>query len=256
MAVVTIATFSTFASLLVAAGKLATDPNILNKGKALADLATNGKALAAALRDTGLTPLAKQLAQQAEEHARHFTHPGPARDDALAVFWQVAPAAFDDPAAIVAASLDPDAAVSRMLAAIRAAHARDFTPLAEQFFRAVAHRTLTVMLADPAFIAGTTPELWRETLRRHGIEIELLRAVKDDTAEILALVRELREIKETTVHEDTLIAIARKIRPTVPDRAEALRELEHAAEVAAWPAAAPAATSTPSSTVCCAAWPS
>ena len=49
MAVFTITTFSTFAGLLVAAGKLATDPDILNKGKALADLATNGKALAAAL---------------------------------------------------------------------------------------------------------------------------------------------------------------------------------------------------------------
>jgi hypothetical protein len=52
LAVLTITTFSAFVSLLVAAGKLATDANILNKGKALADLATNGKALYAALRDT------------------------------------------------------------------------------------------------------------------------------------------------------------------------------------------------------------
>jgi hypothetical protein len=78
LAIFTITTFSAFVSVLLAARKLATDPDILNKGKALADLATNGKALTATLRETGLTQLANQLAQQAEEHALHFTHPGPA----------------------------------------------------------------------------------------------------------------------------------------------------------------------------------
>jgi hypothetical protein len=56
-----------------------------------------------------------------------------------------------------------------MVVAIKASPlARDFTPLAEQFFRAVAHRTLTIMLADPAFIADSTPHLWSAPLRRLG----------------------------------------------------------------------------------------
>ena len=102
-----------------------------------------------------------------------------------------------------------------MVSAIRASsHARDFTTtaLAEPFFRAVAHRTLTAMLADPAFISNQ-PHLWRDTLRFHGLQIELLKAVKKETAEILALVRDLHAIKKTTVPEITLIAITRKISP-------------------------------------------
>ena len=169
MAVFTITTFLAFADLLVAAGKLATNPGILNKGKALADLAIHGKGLTAALRDAGLSPLTKQLAREAEEHALHFTHPGRAQDDAVAMFWQVAPAAFDDPNSLVAAVLDPDVATDRMVAAIKASpNARDFTQFAEQYFRAVAHRTLAVMLADPGFISSASPHLWRGTLRRQA----------------------------------------------------------------------------------------
>jgi hypothetical protein len=163
---VAVATFSTFAALLVAAGKLAADSAILNWRQALADLAADPGALAAALRDAGLTPLAHEMARQAEEVALHFTHPGRARDDAIAVFWQVAPAAFD-----AGAALDPD----RMVAAIRSSpHAGDFaaTVLAEPLFRAVARQALAVMRADPAF-AATTPARWRETLRRHGVRLEL-----------------------------------------------------------------------------------
>jgi hypothetical protein len=166
---VTITTFSTFAGLLVAAGRLAGDPDILNRGEALAELAANPRALAAVLRDTGLAALAKEMARQAEEIAVHFTHPGRARDDAIALFWQVAPAAFADPDTAV---LDPDAATDRMLAAIKAAHARDLTALAEQLFRAVAHRALTTILADPAFVE---PHRWRDALCRHGIPIVTIR---------------------------------------------------------------------------------
>ena len=88
------------------------------------------------------------MARQAEDTARHFTHPGRARDDAIAVFWQVAPAAFADPDALAGADLDPARATDRMVAAIKAsAHARDFadTALAEPFFRAVTRQTLSVM---------------------------------------------------------------------------------------------------------------
>jgi tetratricopeptide (TPR) repeat protein len=86
---------------------------------------------------------------------------------------------------------------------------------------------------DDAYMTELTPTLWREALNRQGITLVITQAIKDDTAEILALVRELRDVKQTTVHEDTLIAIARKIRPRVTDRAEALRELERAADLAA-----------------------
>ncbi len=235
MAIFTVTSFSTFAGLLLAAQKLAADPNPLNRVKAFADLATGGKALAA-LNNSGLTPLAQEMARQAEGHALHFTHPGPARDDAIALFWQVAPAALADPAVFAGADLDPDRTTDAMVAAIKASPlARDFTaaPLPEAFFRSVTRQTLDVMLVNAAYIATITPDLWRETLYRHGIEIELLQAVKDDTAEILALVRELRETKATTIHQDTLIAIARKIRPNVPDKDEALRALENAVDLAA-----------------------
>jgi hypothetical protein len=155
LAIFTITTFSTFAGLLLAAQKLATDPNPLNRLEALADLATNGKALAAALRDSGLTPLAAEMTRRAEDHALHFTHPGPARDDAIAVFWQVAPAAFGAPDAFTAGDLDPERITSAMVAAIRASpQAGDFaaTTLAEPFFRAVTQRMLTTMATrlDPA----------------------------------------------------------------------------------------------------------
>jgi hypothetical protein len=84
-------------------------------------------------------------------YAVHFKHPGRARDEALVVFWQVAPATLGEPYPFAAASLDPDVATERMVTAIKASSvAGDFTWLAEQFFRAVANRTLTVMLADSA----------------------------------------------------------------------------------------------------------
>jgi len=102
LAVFTITSFATFAGLLLAAQKLAHDPNPLNRVKALADLASNGKSLAAALRDTGLTPLAQEMARRAEEAAQAFTHDGPARDDAKLIFEQVAPEAFGDLAAFAA----------------------------------------------------------------------------------------------------------------------------------------------------------
>jgi hypothetical protein len=164
---IAVTSFPAFAALLVAAGKLADDPAILNRSEALAQLAADPRALAGALRDTGLAPLAREIARQAEEVALHFAHPGRARDDAIAVFWQVAPAALD----AASAALDPE----RLVAAIRSSpHAGDFTAtvLAEPFFRAVARQALALMRADPAF-AGTTPATWREALRRHGVRLEL-----------------------------------------------------------------------------------
>ena len=197
--------------------------------KALADIATGAKSLDAALGTSGLAAVANEMAHTAEDHARHFTHPGPARDDAIALFWQVAPQAFADSATFAAAHLDPALTADRMVTAIKAGHhARDFTaaPLPEAFFRAVAQSTLQVMLSRADTVAALAPALWRESLKTSA-------AIKDETAEILALVRELHAVKQTTVPEITLIAMARKISPRVTDRAEALRALEAAVDHAA-----------------------
>ena len=126
----TVTSFAAFAGLLLA----------VREG-APGDLAGRAKALAA-------TPLAGQMARRGEEIARHFTHPGRARDDAIALFWQVAPLAVADPGVI--AGVDPAAITERMVAAIRASRlALDFrqTVLAEPLFRRLAHDALSVMLA-------------------------------------------------------------------------------------------------------------
>lgn len=205
MAIFTITSFSTFAGLLLAARGLALDPGPVNRVKALADLATNGKALAAVLRDSGLTPLAAEMARQAEEHARHFTHPGPARDDALALFWQVAPEAFADPAVFAAAGLDPARTTEAMVAAIRASpQGRDFTaaPLPEAFFRAVTRQTLGVMLGKADYIASITPDLWRSLLEKHGVEIEHLERVG---AKIDHIEETTQRIDETSIRIERVL---------------------------------------------------
>jgi hypothetical protein len=71
--------FSNFAGLLVAAGKLSADPAILNGRQALADLAADPGALAAALRDTGLTPLAREIAPRPRRRHRRLLAGRPRR---------------------------------------------------------------------------------------------------------------------------------------------------------------------------------
>lgn len=235
LALFEIATFKAFASVLIAARKLGTDPVSLDGVKALADLAENGKTLAAALRDAGLAPLARDMALAAAQ-AERMTHPGPALEDAKAIFWQVAPEAFADRSIFAAEALDAAAVTEAMVRAIKASEQKkDFEahPLAEPYFREVARLTLGRMLDDTDYIASITPALWREALARQGVMLLEVKAVKDDTDEILSLVRELHRIRETTVPEDTLIAMARKIRPRVSSLGEALRELDRAADLAA-----------------------
>jgi hypothetical protein len=153
MPVVTVTSFAAFANLVVAGCKLTAAGTPADFLKSLADIATGTKSLDAALATTGLAAVATEMARTAEDHARHFTHPGPARDDAIALFWQVAPDAFADPATFAAGHLDPALTAERMTDAIRAGpHARDFreTVLAEPFFRGVTEAMLRVMLArDP-----------------------------------------------------------------------------------------------------------
>ena len=99
MAAVTLASFAAFANLVVAACKLASDRDPVARLEALADIATGARSLDTALGATGLAAVAAEMARTAEDHARHFTQPGPARDDAIALFWQVAPAFISRPAA-------------------------------------------------------------------------------------------------------------------------------------------------------------
>jgi tetratricopeptide (TPR) repeat protein len=220
--ILTVTSFAAFANLVVAGCRLVSAESLPDGLKALADIATGARTLDGALGTTGLAAVAAEMARVAEDQARHFTHPGPARDDALALFWQVAPDAFADPATFAAAHLDPALTTDRMVAAIKAGpQARDFSaaPLAEQFFRTVALATLKVMLARAATVTALTPALWGQSLR--------------SDAEILRLLRELHATRETTIPEITLIAMARKIIPRVTDRDEALRALDAAADLAA-----------------------
>jgi hypothetical protein len=167
MPVVTVASFAVFANLVVAGCKLTAAGSPVDLLKSLADIAAGSKSLDAALGTGGLATVAAEMGRTAEAHARHFTHPGRARDDAIALFWQVAPSAFADPATTFAAAhLDPKLTADRMVAAIAAGpHARDFreTALAETFFRGVSEATLKVMLARADTVAALAPALWSLT---------------------------------------------------------------------------------------------
>lgn len=160
MPALAVPSFAAFANLVVAACRLASAEPSLDRAQALVDVAAGATSLDALFRTTGLAAVAARMARVAEEHARHFTHPGPARDDAVALFWQVAPAAFADPAVFAAAHLDPELTADRMVAAVEASpHARDFaaTPLAAPFFRLVARATLGVMFDRKDTVAALAP---------------------------------------------------------------------------------------------------
>lgn len=165
MSVLVITSFDTFAKLMVAACKLAAAPAPSDRLALLADIAASVRSIDAMLQTTGLSPVVAEMAGTAEDHARYFTHPGRARDDAIALFWQVAPQAFGDPATFAGAHLDPALTTERMVAAIKAGPSnRDFTaaPLPEAFFRTVALSALQIMLEHAETVAALSPALWRQ----------------------------------------------------------------------------------------------
>ncbi|MBP7243185.1 tetratricopeptide repeat protein [Amaricoccus sp.] len=241
MPALTVTTFAAFANLVVAGCKLATGETPVDRLKALADIAAGAKSLDTAFHATGLAAVAAEMARVAAHHAHHVTHPGRARDDAVALFWQVAPAAFADPATFAAAHLDPALTTDRMVAAIKASpHARDFTaaPLPEQFFRAVARATLDVMLNRAETVAALSPALWRVSLRTTAAIKEDTGEIRENTAEILALVRRLTGTHEAEaahaagVTDERILGLARRIVVDVPDLDRAFTELERAVEIA------------------------
>ena len=190
--VVEIASFTAFANLVVAGCRLAAAGTAVDAVKALADVATGAKSLDVALGTTGLAAVATEMARTAEEHALHFTHPGPARDDAIELFWQVAPARLRRPRHLRRRPPRPGAD--------RRAHgrrdprrpARPRLPPAPSSpspsSAASPKRRSQVMLARADTVAALAPALWRKRSRHAA-------AIKDDTAEILALVRDLHAIK-------------------------------------------------------------
>ena len=245
MALFEIATFSALANVLLAARKLATDPDPLNRINTLADLAKDGKTLAAAVRGAGLDRLSAEMAKRAAALDRHLTHEGWAKSDAKAIFWQVAPTALADPAHLAAAALDPKTATNSMVAAILASdHARDFrqTAYAETYFRKVVSGTLAVMLADKTFVDSITPALWRQVLAGQGIQIDRLDAIKGDTAELLSridfLTRKVsqlegaQEARAAGVSDAALFRLVRPIAEHIADRDEALLALQEAVQIA------------------------
>lgn len=250
MPLFTIVNFTTFVGLLIAAKKLATDPDLLNRAKALGDLAKDGKALAATLRDSGLSPLAARMKAVADEADAAFVHEGAA--EARLIFWQAAPAALADPATLAATDLDAARATEAMVAAIHAsALGGDFarTPMAEQYFRVVALPTLTAMLAEASFIAGIAPVLWRESLARQGIQLEVLGRIDGTTrrtemkvdviderlARMEAMLLKTGDMENATsagLTEERILGLARRIVEDVPDLDRAFAELERAVGVA------------------------
>lgn len=225
----TVTSFVAFANLVVAGCRLAAGSTTADRLKAFSDIASGKVALDAALASTGLAAVAEEMTRVGREHAQHFTHAGPAHDDAIALFWQVAPSAFSDPATFAAGHLDPTLTAERMVAAVRAGpYARDFcaSPLAEQLFRTVALATLEVMFNRAATVAALSPALWRE-------QLTMTSEIRDTSSQTLLLVQKLLEEKATTVPEITLIAMARKIIPRVASLDEALRALDAAADLAA-----------------------
>jgi tetratricopeptide (TPR) repeat protein len=246
----TIANFTTFVGLLIAARKLATDPDLLNRAKALGDLAKDGKALAATLRDSGLSPLAARMKAVADEADAAFVHEGAA--EARLIFWQAAPAALADPATLAATDLDAARATDAMVAAIRAsAMGGDFarTPMAEQYFRVVTRPSLAALLAEASFIAGIAPALWRESLTRQGIHLETLGRIDGTTRRtemkvdviderlarmeaMLLKTGDMETAQRAGLTEERILGLARRIVEDVPDLDRAFAELERAVGVA------------------------
>jgi tetratricopeptide (TPR) repeat protein len=245
LALFEIASFSALANVLLAARKFATDPDPLNRMKALADLAKDGKALTAAIKGAGLSPLAAEMAKRAKALDRHLTHEGWAKDDAKAIFLQVAPLALADPNHLAAAALDPEAATEAMVAAILASdHTRDFrqTAYAETYFREIISGALAVMLADRTFVDSITPALWRQVLAGQGIQIDRLDAIKGNTEELLNridfLTRKVsqlegaQEARAAGVSDSALFRLVRPIAEHITDRDEALLALQEAVQIA------------------------
>lgn len=253
MALFEITTFATVVKLLLAARKLLqAEIATLDRAKALADLASNGKALSAAISGSGLAPLAGEMEKLAKSLDRSLTHEGPALDNARLIFFQVAPVALSDPSHMASGALDPAKVTNLMVQAIKATdHARDFTQTtyAEDYFRAVMTGTLATMFAKVDYVDSIAPDLWRQTLKAQGIQIGLLTGIDATTKrseqkvdETVDLTRQNHELllrlleqsgeaetaRKSGVTEARIVALAQQVARDVGDPEQAFRELEAA----------------------------
>lgn len=261
MAILTVSNFAIFAGLLVAGQKLAMDPNPVNQVKALADLASGANSLAAVLNGSGLAPLAKEMEARARDADAAFAR-DPGANDARAIFWQVVAVALTDPMVMTAGALDAGAVTDGMIRIIDASpHGSDFarTPMAESYFRAVVHPTLTTLLSSVDFLASIAPDLWRRALRDNGIQIELLERLEakfdvlsDNLGALLTaqleetirpfaalnaahqaeIVRLSNRVQEAGLTEARFIALANRVGQDVLDVDSAFVEIERAITVA------------------------
>lgn len=245
MAIFEVATFSTLSKLLIAARKLATDTDPLNRIKAIADIAQNSKALSAAINDPKLSQLALEMEKRAKYIDAFLTHEGSAKDDARLIFWQVAPHALADPVHLTGGVLDAEVATELMVKAIKKGQiARDFdrTTFAEAYFRQVMAGTLAVMLANKEYIDSISPALWRQSLENQDIQIEWLEHLdtKLDAQtrfiqtlyDRLAKMEEAAEARAVGVSEKALLRLVNPIAENIADRDEALLALQEAVQIA------------------------
>jgi len=248
LALFEIATLGAFAKLLLAARKLAEDPDPLYRLKALADLAENGGKLREALGERNLGPLAARIEAVCESANAAYGRE-PQVEDARNVFRIVAPVALSQCSALAENGLERPAILEGMVETICASdHVRVFreTELPETYFRAVMDAALKAMLADAAFVDGLSPQLWRESLRRQGVEIEMLERLEttveqgfarqdgklDALLGHLAATDAAQRLAEAGVTEKALIELAGRIAEDVEGLGQAWSELQNAIDIA------------------------
>lgn len=232
---------------MLAAYKLANDSALYNQGEAIVTIVNEGKAFAA-VRKSNLAPLARQLAEAARQADDAFSEDPEALEDARTIFGQVAPYAFLDPSIFAGADLDVAKTTDAMVAAIKSsAHCRDFAEgnLNERYFREVCRLTLGRMLADKAYIDAISLHLWRESLERQGVQLEILTQIqleiRQNEAKAAARHEEMmaalqrsevaEKAREGGVTEDAILSIVRPIAADIDNVRDALNEFRRLVEI-------------------------
>lgn len=182
MGLFTTATTVSATRLLLAGVKLVQSAGWEDRAKAFADLLDNGAKIDKAIRDLGLTGLAKDLDDTATRAAEAYATSAASQTevaDARALFDQIAPAAVPVPDRLAELGLKPGAVLAEMLTTARATRGFHETPLAETFFTAVLTPVLDRLLNDPDFTGGIEPALWRQALANDKKTHEKLDGLKE-----------------------------------------------------------------------------
>ena len=178
---------------------------------------------------------------------------------AKASFIDVLPQAMPAPADLVGKDLQPDGIAVLVLERAEGEQPdiyKDKGPkdpanqLARRFLLQAIERACARLLADPEFIDGLRPSLWRELLERTGRIEDNTDRIEDNTEKLLAGQRaqdeQLNDIKAllaamgdkaataraSGITDAALIELARRISADVSDPQQAFRELENAVGIA------------------------